>query len=466
MPFVLLALLIGFLRFGPLLDPDLGWHLYLGKEMVLSGHLINNLVGYNIFQNYQLIDHEWLSNIAIYFVYNKFGYFALSILFGGIVLLSLFLLYKNIRKISGSAFFASLFTLITLFTLNYFLHGVRLQYLLYLLAALIPFIRTFVSSYRYRVFFYFLLFALFNNLHGGTIVFIIVPFLLEFDSLSAWKKGFVALVITILATMINPYSFRFFSLIGSYIENGSYRQGIAEWLPLYNHPLGITGPATVLLFFVFLFMVNSFWKKVPTNKLILILVFMIIGIQFRRFLPFFVIFASPYAALSLKAMANDFSVSARTKTLVLLGFTSMLILLLPASEINFSSISKNPFDYDKDYPLKTSEYIRQNPIKGNLFNEYRFGGYLLWQGNGQIKVFIDGRGPQAQVRDTTLLDEYNSFFATDENIIKASIQRDQINSFLIANKEEGSRRNLITFLKKDGWSIKYQDDIAILYVKE
>jgi hypothetical protein len=45
----------------------------------------------------------------------------------------------------------------------------------------------------------------------------------------------------------------------------------------------------------------------------------------------------------------------------------------------------------ESFPAKAVEYIRQHPIPGPMFNNYGFGGYLIWSLGTDHKVFIDGR---------------------------------------------------------------------------
>lgn len=42
------------------------------------------------------------------------------------------------------------------------------------------------------------------------------------------------------------------------------------------------------------------------------------------------------------------------------------------------------------FPVAALDYIKNQNINGNIFNEYQWGGYLIWRGEGR-EVFIDGR---------------------------------------------------------------------------
>ena len=56
------------------------------------------------------------------------------------------------------------------------------------------------------------------------------------------------------------------------------------------------------------------------------------------------------------------------------------------------------------YPAKLISFILASGIQGRMFNEYNFGGYLLWNLYPSHRVFIDGRGLDANVhRDWKLI---------------------------------------------------------------
>jgi hypothetical protein len=44
------------------------------------------------------------------------------------------------------------------------------------------------------------------------------------------------------------------------------------------------------------------------------------------------------------------------------------------------------------FPVGAVEYLINNQLAGPMFNNYGFGGYLVWSLGPEYKVFIDGRG--------------------------------------------------------------------------
>ena len=76
-------------------------------------------------------------------------------------------------------------------------------------------------------------------------------------------------------------------------------------------------------------------------------------------------------------------------------------------DVIFSAVK--PMHNEKGYWDFTELLIKQADIKGNVLNEYGYGGYLIHQLYPESKVFIDGR-----------LDLYgDKFYSIYDNIINA-----------------------------------------------
>ena len=62
-----------------------------------------------------------------------------------------------------------------------------------------------------------------------------------------------------------------------------------------------------------------------------------------------------------------------------------------------SSISSHPVRilqraFADKFPVSAVAYLENHSVPGPLFNNYGFGGYLVWSVGPRQKVFIDGRG--------------------------------------------------------------------------
>ncbi|MCZ7582483.1 MAG: hypothetical protein M5R36_03640 [Deltaproteobacteria bacterium] len=83
--------------------------------------------------------------------------------------------------------------------------------------------------------------------------------------------------------------------------------------------------------------------------------------------------------------------------------TSAAILAAMAGGV-FLTVERQAFQFDVDLyslPVRATEFINRHGLRGEMFNDYNFGGYLLWKSEPRRKVFVDGRlevyGPGGQL---------------------------------------------------------------------
>src|ERR1035437_1632116 len=88
---ILLALgLAAFLKAIIFLDPDFGWHLRLGEQIIKYGISFKDPFSYTM-PSYDFIDHEWLSNVLIAVGYKTVGIYGLALVSALFFVLTLFI---------------------------------------------------------------------------------------------------------------------------------------------------------------------------------------------------------------------------------------------------------------------------------------------------------------------------------------------------------------------------------------
>ncbi len=67
-------------------------------------------------------------------------------------------------------------------------------------------------------------------------------------------------------------------------------------------------------------------------------------------------------------------------------------LFFSRSELgNMKNISSGQWINKFMFPVQSSEFISSHKLAGNMYNDYKWGGYLIWKLGPERKVFIDGR---------------------------------------------------------------------------
>jgi hypothetical protein len=133
-----------------------------------------------------------------------------------------------------------------------------------------------------------------------------------------------------------------------------------------------------------------------------------------------------------------------------------LCLLLLLALAGKGSVAQS-FDAEKK-PLAAIEFLKCNPIAGNMFNNDEFGDILIYLAHDRYKVFIDGRG---DMYGAERMKEYCRVLAFEpgwENILeKYGI------TWIFFDTNSPLARYLNA---QSGWKLIYSDKIASIFLKD
>ena len=113
---------------------------------------------------------------------------------------------------------------------------------------------------------------------------------------------------------------------------------------------------------------------------------------------------------------------------------------------------------EQKWPVKAVAYLKAHPAPQPMFNTYGYGGFLIWQMDGQNKVFVDGR---ADIYERTgVLADYLAI-ARVQVAAPQLLKAYGVQSCLISRDE--ALRTLLDVLP--GWQRVYSDDLSVLFVR-
>jgi hypothetical protein len=156
----------------------------------------------------------------------------------------------------------------------------------------------------------------------------------------------------------------------------------------------------------------------------------------------------------------------KTKLLAAAGAAAAGLLLIAIPFINHCSVVVaypphrvlSPFRF----PEKIADYLKANPVPGNMFNDIRYGGYLMWQLYPQNKVFIDGR---LVIRPPRFFSEYLAVCA-QPRLFPYVEKKFNITHVILPSAIFTQYRNLIKWLyESPEWHLEYTDGSSFLLVK-
>jgi hypothetical protein len=209
-----------------------------------------------------------------------------------------------------------------------------------------------------------------------------------------------------LSCLATPYGisglllpFTLFGRIAPVAQN-LYSLNISENVPLFALAGFEAGYRIAVIFTAVaalaLFAVNR--KKLRAAHILLFLGFLFLAVSAVRNVLLYFIAIIPIVGYTLMNAADPrrFTLlSPATRRLAAAGAAAAALLLVTIPFINHCSVvascpprrALSPFRF----PEKITDYLKAHPVPGNMFNDIRYGGYLIWQLYPQNKVFIDGR---------------------------------------------------------------------------
>ncbi|KKR77948.1 MAG: hypothetical protein UU23_C0006G0003 [Candidatus Curtissbacteria bacterium GW2011_GWA1_40_9] len=372
-----------------IVDPDFGWHVAIGDYILKNGEILKK----DIF-SWTMGGYVWGNSYLLYEVFvswflEKFGFVMLVFLFAAIGAFGFSLLIRKLNLIVGFLVFVVAFLPVANL-------GVRPYVFSFLFFSLLL-LALEHGTYKKPIFsiVFFLAFALWANVHRG-FVFAILIFgtylTLEFlskKSVNRW--ALVSFVASILGSFVTPFPFKLWSsgVVDDFRtwENLAY---IAEWLPTaFFYPVNILFAISGIVFVYMLVFgnkkINPVWFMVGAFSF----AFAFVSVNLISFwVAIFVFLVSRHLELPFSVLRYF-----GRREWIFLGYISLICAFVIF--INFVIGANRRWGLSSalislKYPVSAIEYLNDNEIYGNMFNEYRWGGYLVWQGKGR-RVFIDGR---------------------------------------------------------------------------
>ena len=454
-------------------DPDMGWHIRNGLDILRFGAPRGDLYSYTMF-GHPWISHEWLTDIGMYWLSHNTGWLIMSAVFASIVALA----YVIAARVSRANWETVLITALLAILVAMPIIGIRAQMLTLLGLAIVLWI---LFRWRERptnnlIWWLVPLMLLWVNLHGGFFAGLVLIAVfagaelfkcllnrffkkLQLPCLSLryfGKLGGVWLAL-VAVTFINPYTWRVYDELRRTLFDNTVRQVISEWTPVsFASPQSYN----LLIYTILLaFLVIIYWRRVDLTKVIIGICFFLLAMSSWRNLPLFSLVTVPLLAEIVVAVAP-------------MGFNYLnnwLMIILLAAGVGWlgwdryqliAPFSRQPelFQSGGRYPYQAVQYIKEHQLAGKLFNEYNWGGYLIWQ-LPEKQVFIDGRMATWKTPTQDIFAEYNKISDVDA-ATGPILDKYDVGLVLIYN----NRKSKGYFLgHAEQWKLLYQDDLAMIF---
>ena len=483
-------LFVFFLSFLKIEDYDIWYHIKTGEYIVKNLSIpTTDIFSYTAF-GHRWVTHEWLSEVIFYLFTAAAGVNNL-VFFKAAMITAVFGSYLFfLRNRVGIHVLAPVVAVAAVLARGRFFE--RPELFSYLLVAvficLLEKIRTDERAPGRYFWVFPALMVFWANCHGGAIFGVVItgayaagetagPALRYVRGLigapckeaSKGKKKikwfFLVFIATIAAGFVNPntsdvylYSFTVFDLMKR------FGLQVLEFTP----PSWDTERLFYIFFSVSALILALNIKRASPAHLILFAVFSLSAFRFRRNIAVWAMVSAPFIAIYVRAsvdylmervkdrpvagvLRKDFVPAVMNLSLIVV-LTYVFIVSAARAGTLGPGIKKNIF------PEGAVRFIEKAGIKGNMFNTYEFGGYLIWRTWPGRKVYLDGRA-----------DVYPEVF-TDEMVLAPKgfvylAEKYDINYAIIDYKEGNEEYMSADPFFRNMLALVYWDDVAMVYLK-
>ena len=462
------VLLVFIYSFKIPLDPDFGWHFKYG-EYILKNHALPPL-DYLIIPgaDSQFFSTQWLSDVLSYLIYEKLSVLGLMIV-DFVVMAIAFLVPFLFSKKKYFYKFLVLYLVIFLSGLVLVV-GFRPQIFTILGFSLVLTILNQRDPKLWR--FLPLIFLLWTNLHGGWPIgiFLMAIFLMLEPSF----KFLIIFLLSSIASLLSPTSFfiiqgllplfkttvtpSFFSTTDPLLTT---RKGISEWLPVaFSNPNGIAFVLIILLSFTMIIVSR---KKIKLPIIITFFSFLYLATLSRRHVSLFSLSIIPLfleAEIKIKSPKKQQKLFHYTKMIAVPLFALLLsYVLIISTARNFKLLesvkSERAYFEAINAPIKALDYVKEKKLKGQMFNFYNWGGFLIWQAP-EYQTFMDGRIPGSKI-----FFEYSQVINLEDGWEKV-LDKYKVEWLLVPTFSKWEE----TVVKTGKWQRIYKDDTAMTLIRK
>ena len=470
-------------------DTDTWWHIRTGQYIVETHHIPLQDPFSHTVPGEPWHYNGWLSQLLLFIVYRWTGMPGLALGLAAVIVAAYWFVYQQCEANVYVRAFA-----VVLGALASALYWIaRPQILTFLLASIFLYL-LYLYKRRGRNYLYLLplLFIVWVNVHAGFIIGFVLLGIYILGELANRLVGLgtapvlsyrqirlllLTVVVSIPAVLVNPTTYRMLGYPFYTIGIKALQDYIQEWGSPNFHEL----PAQPFLwmFLILLAVIALSDFRIDFTDLFLIGVLGYMSFMAVRNVALFALAATPVLARHAEStllqlldawrrrtpwgpwvdrlLAHRFSQTPLMLAVnwLLLGLVVLLalgVVIKPLLPINTAKELKARL------PVDAVSFIEENELPRELFNSYNWGGYLIWRLYPEYRVFIDGR---TDLYADTFIRRYLEVTLVRGDW-KETLDRYHVNTILV--EKESLLANFL--LQSVGWSLVYQDELAVVFVRD
>jgi len=462
---------VGVTALRPIDDPDFWWLLRGGQYMVETRALVSTDPFSATAHGAEWLNHAWGFELLIYGLYALAGMTGVILLQGLVAAAGFGVLYGLLRQEGlGRGWAIGLLSLGVLATHGFW--SPRPQLVTYLvLAVFVKVLADYQAGRANRLGWLPILTAVWANLHAGFLAGPGLVALCAAGQFLGWALGddtgragglarartlAIWFAASLVASLANPFHYKALLFPFHVMGDRLSQAWIIEWLsPRFGHP-----QVLVLELFLGLMLLLALGtaRSVPWRDLAVLVPLVHLALQATRNTPLLVIVATPILGRAVASCAGM-----HWGRLPGLGRHAVVVgaLGLVLSACGLVAGSRQParvwnafrpaFGVADTFPAGAVDFLRREGRRGTLWNEYGWGGYLIWHLYPELRVSIDGRmavyGPERFREHLTVAQ-----LGPGWQEVLARLEADT------AIVRSGSP--LVAALRASGWVVRFEDQVA------
>lgn len=461
-----------------LYDADTGYHIRVGEYILNTLTIPRSDIFSFIEPSIPWTAHEWLSEVVMALLHRYCDLTAVVIAFSIMIAASTVLFYKNIKSEGNNVLLAVIASVMFVLLSN--VHWLARPHIFSLIILLgwYRLLDDFQYRHNNRLWQLPLILILWVNLHGGFVIGLAMlgiyfagNFQLLYTNRKKWedygkeksREFGTILGACLIACLANPYSYHILIFPFKLITDKYIMDRVGEFLSPNFHQFQ---PFKYVLYLIII--VFAYSKRKPNViEAILLILFTGMSLYSVRYIPLFGVIVIPillrYIDLELlsrhqdvvnfikKRIENITTVDHITKGYI---WPILCIVITLLFAVNGTLV----YQFNSDIkPIAALEFLRKNPIAGNMYNNDEFGDCVIYTYAQQYKVFIDGRG---DMYGSERLKEYfrvREFEPGWQDVI----EKYKISWMFINTGSVLSRYLILT----NDWKLVYSDKVASIFVK-
>lgn len=449
-------------------DGDLGRHITIGDYISETRSIPTTDVFSHTMYGKRLVPHEWLAQWIFSRVHALTGLDGIVFLIALLIATAFTLVYRDIRNRNAPSILAFAVAVLAAFASS--LHWLARPHVFTFL--FVAAWTSLLANRQSRLWYFPLIMLVWANAHGA----FITGFAIWFAHMAGWAwdylhkqsdraEGLRLAVIglsSFAATMVNPAGWDLWRTSAGYYGNEFLVNSTVEYLSPNFHNWS-TWPFLLMLAICLLGL--GFRVKLQTHEAFLLVGWTMLSLYSARNIPLFAIVAAPYVASILQAILPSFKILQKIEMTfdrveknqkgVILPL--LAVVLLASNAVSQKGLNPaNTFDPQK-FPVHAADWLEANRQEGGMFNNFIWGGYLLYRLFPRELVFIDGQ-----------TDFYGEAFSREY----AQVMRleggweDILAKYNVSWVIVETHRPLVSALQDElNWKIVYQDETAVILHK-